>query len=375
MLNSSINIGSTPIGDLDRISGVNRAMNSAIPTVDRKVYNGTILEVNIKDEKAREKDKMLELISQRQKETLLPMPPQKDLKKISIEETIEKLKTILSKRFNLEEDDYKILVDRYHITQNGITKSNLEEMITYIKQISQFGPKKTNIASGHIDIAIKEPSKPMTDYDKLEEERRIQIETMKNAMAKKQNNNDVNLSEMTDTIVNMIGDPISPIEMQILKPLIDTKTIVKNKNSIDELDPIVFILNLDHITSSREGIYEIPLWIEDQDRLRNISKCKIVSLELDREFYSKHLDNIPYIFVDIVECKGSIYINGTTKKLVDRLRLERLEKIYYGEGWKTSLIKETFKETIKKLSIAIYNNKCELLLLEKGPITITIEFS
>lgn len=357
MLNNSINIGSTQIKDLNNIAGYNRAFTSQIPSIDRPLDQ--IVEVNIKDEKARERDKMLELIGKRQQEIL----ESNKVKVNPMEESIEKLKTILSKRFNLEEDDYKILVDRYHIARNGITKTNLEEIISYIKQTSKF--KNNTITLGEDNLKLKENVSKGSDMDKLEEERRLQLEQMKRNI--EENKQKRQQPEVSQTIYKPAQEIIiNKLEEQPITINQSIERIHKVSGSI------LCISNLSHIVANKEGIYEIPIWIDDLDQLKNKKKCKIVSCEIEKELYTKHMENFPYILVNIEECLGSIYINGTTKKLVERLKFREEKTIYYGEGSRDLTITAGL---LKKFSISFYDNMGQIILLDKGHISIAIEIS
>jgi len=359
MLNNSINIGSTPIKDLNNIAGYNRAFTSQIPSIDRSLDQ--IVEVNIKDEKAKEKEKMLELINKRQQEIL----ESNKIKVTPMEENIAKLKSILSKRFNLEEDDYKILVDRYHIARDGINKTNLEEILSYIKQTSKF--KNNTLSMGEDNLKLKESGAKLSDMDKLEEERRIQLEQMKKNI---EENKQKRIQQENPNIISPI---VYKPAQEIVVNRVEEQPIYVNpvSTSKSQSNSILCISSLTNIIPTKDGIYEVPIWIDDLEQLKNKKKCRLVSCEIEKELYKKHMEQFPYILVNIEECQGQIYINGTTKKLVERVKFKEEATVYYGEGSRELNIKQL--NQLKKFTISFHDSMGQVLFLEKGQCSISIE--
>jgi hypothetical protein len=92
---------------------------------------------------------------------------------------IEKFKRILSKKFNLKDEDYLVLIDRFQIKQHGITRELLAEMISFLNTMDSLNIKPRNqMATVEIASNINAINKSEThnnlsksELDKILEER------------------------------------------------------------------------------------------------------------------------------------------------------------------------------------------------------------
>ena len=109
---------------MDRLTSINDYTNETENHI-RPPFNFDDNETNIKFQSKKKRESLDHLILQRQHELNLAIRIKEDINK----NVINKLEKILSKRFNLKREDYIMLIDKYSLKSNNITRQNINNMI------------------------------------------------------------------------------------------------------------------------------------------------------------------------------------------------------------------------------------------------------
>lgn len=215
----------------------------------------------------------------------------------------EKLKNILSKKYNLDENDYIILIDKFKLDNEKITKSTIEELISYLNISLQF-----------------------TQEDDLEK-----------SMENLQKNNKIADSVQQVNIHTEIPHT-TIIENKVIKQKITTPALILNL--LDNFDVMTF-----------EGTYTMSLNSEI-----DIDKITIEDIIISNNIIEKYnLSSQPYILIKIRELENNIFMNTSKKYYFSLFKIKNNElKIH---ELNSSTVNKIFKNSTINISFYDFNEE------------------
>lgn len=300
---------------------------------------------NVRVLKSRDKEKMDSILMERKNmylennivnnvnSNLINTSNEKDTNNV----LLEKLKKVLSKKFNLKNEDYMVLIDRFQIKQQGITRELLAEMLLFLKTLNSFNQNNSSI-SNKIDIPNniipeKEIAPTKTELDKILEERlknyNITNETVINPVSNNiishtlstenvKDNTPINLSISKSTISNNDKIELNKVE-QIYKKNADipTNSVISSANIPIQLETRMnniqnnlilkdILIDLTNYTT-KDGIFKIPITDKIKNKqwyLATLKSCILKNSSIKNQL----LDGYPFIYIKINDI-DYIYFN------------------------------------------------------------------
>jgi len=216
---------------------------------------------------------------------------------------IDKLKKILSKKYNLDENDYIILIDKFKLDNQKITKSTIEELISYLNISLQF-----------------------TQEDDLEKSMENLQETNKIESLVQQVNIHTEIPQI----------PI--IENRVIKQKHTTPTIILNL--LDNFDVMTF-----------DGTYTMSLNSET-----SIDKITIEDIIISKNIIDKYnLSSPPYILIKIRELENNIFMNTSKKYYFSLFKIKNNELEIHKRN--SSVVNKIFKNSTINISFYSFNEE------------------
>lgn len=332
-------IGSTPIDELLKLSNKKEELvvNNTLPTIK-------LSDISIKAEKQRNRLFYEEMIKKNNDEikglVVENKKPNKDIR--------EKLKSILDKKFKLNEEDYNIVVDRYLSGKDTIDRETLTYIIEFINKLLM-----TTKISNEIKRDKNILNRPKITHDnsldinKIERERDSQIEELfKNNI----NTNDIAIGKFIGSTLHVNENKINldDINRQIIDnlELNHSKESITNKydkyfddrieeRSDDIMMPILdnikyFNLVIDLIPNPYiNGVFNIPIKYGESNEIENIIEIEFSGCFVSKKLYeSNQLNRYPFIILKIEELEDNFYINSSNKGGFCQLWLEEKGDYY-----------------------------------------------
>ena len=187
---------------------------------------------------------------------------------------IDKLKKILSKKYNLEEQEYIILIDKFKLDNITITKKTIEDLIGYLNMELQF----------NLEESLEKNMEEMVIINELL---------------------DKNIAETLSKPEITTSETIKPKQIRKIKKKKKSAKLLKSGTTI------ILDLLQDLDLMNFEGNYEVQIKYPSRKQPSIMSISKIV---LSNNIIAKYkLHMYPYIFIKIREFNNNIFINKSQK--------------------------------------------------------------
>ena len=309
----SLIIGSSSISDLGKIQNLSP-------------------ENNIRLEKQKEKEILNNILTEHTKDR----DNFNKIKLPTIDINIKRLKDSLSKKYTLEDNEYLVLIDKFHVHTRGITKTVLSEIILYLNSF------KTTSIQQKPNIVFLE--KPKVDLTKLESERNTQLDNIR---------------------INKKDKPIVK-ELPINLEIIDNNMNSDMSHYFDALPKtnnyIELVINLINYNVNNDGFYDIPIWCNNSDFVNKSASIIIESCHINEELFNNNGKLEPLTYIKINEVNDQVYINGVVKGFSNTFQFKPIGKYYrYKNKHMRPLI---CCSEIKKLTIGLFQSNGDQLKLK-----------
>ena len=279
------------------------------------------------------------------------------------EKIIKKLKTLLSKKYDLDLNDYIILIDKFKLSSTNIDRTNIIDLIKYLNIKSHFS--QTSIDSYHkidgdkidsnfdklemkrtellnkikdehkIDTVnkLEDVDKMVNNFDTLEKERTEMLnKIIQNSKEKKISANpynDLDIDSKYNIIENTIKDNIILDISQKTRNKFDISSKTSNKNIkfIESNKTDILLINL--LEYEINGEFCVTIDYNNQDTIENIENIEFIACNTNKTFCDKNgLSKKPHFIIRIEEFENNFFVNGNGMNGFCQILLEKKNTIY-----------------------------------------------
>jgi hypothetical protein len=277
-------------------------------------------------------------------------PVLNDIKSEGKEQIINKLRLLLSKKYELSLNDYIILIDKFKLDSTNLNRTNIIALLDYLNTKSNFSQNSINIISQKedtIDSNIVNSFDLEQKFEILEQERNEMLKKIINngsinnkdtsakfSFSNMENNEkldfDYNRKNIADTIKENIILDISQKTRDQFD--ITSKDSTKNLNTdISVIPPkkTTDILLINLLEYEIDGDFCITIDYNNQNTIENIEKIDLVACNINKTFCDKNgISKKPHFIIRIEEFDNNFYVNGNNLKGFCQILLEKKNSIY-----------------------------------------------
>ncbi len=362
---------------------------------------------NVRESNRKERQELEKKLALRQR-NIYQQPLSIDNSKI-----IPRLRRLLSKKFELTLNDYIIIIDKFKLNSNDLTRNTIEELLLYLKSQDKFTKKHSEFINKNDEIqASKVAALDKEEFDKnfkeMELERNIYIKSLqsdKNSQTQEENirldisskpnilpeidiNKEIKIDNNDNLSINSADAPI--LKNENIQNDIKNNIFSKNQNNVEE--HIVSYQNSENLSNNilsknhKDLLLETPMVEEvlmlnilkdeingeffckikynNQDKIDDISKIEFLGCHMNKYFCEKNnINKCPSIIIRIEEFDNNFFINGSNISGFCQCLLDKNNSYYiYNHKDKYFGVYEPKKNfTLNNLTIKIYDISGKML--------------
>ena len=320
---------------------------SSIPIVDLSEISSqlTIDEMNnVRLLKQKEKENYEKKLLERSRE--IKDSNIKEIKSEGKELLINKLRLLLSQKYNLSLNDYIIIIDKFKLESNNIDRTNVIDLISYLNTQSNYSKQSIDLGSNNNDTIDK------SIINNLDLEKKFEImERERNEMIRNIINNEnttksdiINISDSNENniVVNSEKENIAQnnIENTIKENIVldisqktrdkfDIKSKISNieKPFINTKKTDILLINL--LDYEINGNFSVTIDYNGKSIIEKIEKIEFIACNTNKNFCDKNgLSKKPHFIIRIEEFDNNFYVNGNNLNGFCPVLLEKKNSIY-----------------------------------------------
>ena len=248
---------------------------------------------------------------------------------------INKLRLLLSHKYNLTLNDYIILIDKFKLDSNNIHRANIIDLISYLNTQSNYSKNSLDISQKNNDEVIDSQVINSLDLEKrfeiMEKERKEMIDNIVNDNSA----NNIKISD-NSTIIDIDHNITDKIKENIVLDIsqktrdkfdITSRSSTKDQNFINTKKTDILLINL--LEYEINGNFIVTIDYDNLKEIENIEKIEFVACNTNKNFCEKNgLSKKPHFIFRIEEFDNNFYVNGNNLNGFCPILLEKKNSIY-----------------------------------------------